>query len=238
MRKIQFIYLLLVLVFMSSCTQWKNLTARDNSTTKNSTKTAKSKDIRFLDNIAVTPGRVVTTKGEPVTSMPSLDKRIKERDAYNNRMRKGRIDADIERADWLQLKYAIALDATVESLTNINLLKIIDEWWGTNYCIGGSTRNCIDCSGFSNMLMQNVYNVSLPRTAQEQYNLSNHINLEEMREGDLVFFYTGGREISHVGVYLLNNKFVHASSSGGVMVNDLNDSYWKSRFKGAGRYNK
>ncbi len=223
---------------MSSCTQWKNLTARDNSTTKNPTKTAKSKDIRFLDNIAVTPGKVVTTKGETGTSMPSLDKRIKEREAYNNRTRKGKIDADIERADWLQLKYAIALDATVESLTNINLLRIIDEWWGTNYCIGGSTRNCIDCSGFSNMLMQNVYNVSLPRTAQEQYNMSNHIDLEEMREGDLVFFYTGGREISHVGVYLLNNKFVHASSSGGVMVNDLNDNYWKSRFKGAGRYKK
>lgn len=238
MRKTQFIYLLLVIFFMSSCTQWKNLTARDNSTTKNPTKTAKSKDIRFLDNIAVTPGKVVTTKGETGTSMPSLDKRIKEREAYNNRTRKGKIDADIERADWLQLKYAIALDATVESLTNINLLRIIDEWWGTNYCIGGSTRNCIDCSGFSNMLMQNVYNVSLPRTAQEQYNMSNHIDLEEMREGDLVFFYTGGREISHVGVYLLNNKFVHASSSGGVMVNDLNDNYWKSRFKGAGRYKK
>lgn len=223
---------------MSSCTQWKNLTARDNSTAKHTTKTAKSKDFRFLDNIAVTPGKVVTTKGEKVESMPSLDKRIKEREAYNNRTRKGKVDADIEKVDWLQLKYAIALDATVESLTNISLLKIIDEWWGTNYCIGGSTRNCIDCSGFSNMLMQNVYNVSLPRTAQEQYNLSNHIDLEEMREGDLVFFYTGGREISHVGVYLLNNKFVHASSSGGVMVNDLNDNYWKSRFKGAGRYNK
>jgi lipoprotein Spr len=145
------------------------------------------------------------------------------------------VGGDIERADWLQLKYAIMLDANVEKLTNIYLLKLIDEWWGTSYCLGGSTKNCIDCSAFTQLITQSVFNINIPRTAQEQYNHSKHINLEELNEGDLVFFNTGSRDVSHVGIYLLNNKFVHAATSGGVMVNDLNDTYWKARYKGAGR---
>ena len=142
---------------------------------------------------------------------------------------------DIERASSLQLKYAIMLDASVESLANVNLLQLIDEWWGTRYCMGGNSKNCIDCSAFVQILMSGAYNVTLPRTAQEQFNNSNKIGMEDLQEGDLVFFHTSGREVSHVGVYMLNNKFVHASTSGGVMFNDLNDNYWREKFRGAAR---
>lgn len=231
-------YCLIIIVLLSSCTQWKNLTSRDNSTSKNVVKSSKTRDVRFLDNISVTPEKSNSSNQESsVNYALSAEKRTKEREEYNAHIRNisGR-NTDIEKADWLQLKYGILLDATVESLTNINLLKLIDDWWGTGYCIGGNTKDCIDCSGFARMIMQNVYNVNLPRTAQEQYNASEHINLEDLSEGDLVFFYTGGRDISHVGVYLFNNKFVHSATSGGVMVSDLNDTYWKGRFKGAGRY--
>ena len=142
---------------------------------------------------------------------------------------------DIERADWLQLKYAIMLDANVEKLNNVSMLKTIDDWWGTRYCMGGSTKNCIDCSAFTQVVLQDVYGASLPRTAQEQFNYTERVTLEDLSEGDLVFFNTSGRGISHVGIYLHNNKFVHAATSGGVMVSDLNDSYWQPRFRGAGR---
>ena len=127
------------------------------------------------------------------------------------------------------------LDATVEKLSNVGLLKMIDEWWGTRYCMGGTSKECIDCSAFVQVLMSGTYNVSVPRTAQEQYNTGNKIGMEELQEGDLVFFHTSGRTISHVGVYMLNNKFVHASTSGGVMFNDLNDNYWREKFRGATR---
>lgn len=232
------LYTFITILMFTSCSQWKNLTSRDSSTKKTTVKSTKKKDVRFLDNISVTPGQTAGSSHSTVaSSMPSLEKRNKEREEYNARIRNvSSRNADIEKADWLQLKYAIILDATVESLTNINLLKLIDDWWGTGYCIGGSTKNCIDCSGFAKMLMQDIYYVNIPRTAQEQYNASEHINLEDMTEGDLVFFYTGGREISHVGVYLFNNKFVHSATSGGVMVSDLNDTYWKGRLKGVGRY--
>ena len=193
------------------------------------------KDPKFLD-ISVSPGQVVTTRHPMSPTMPSFVKRKRERDVYNSTIKTVSNSGDIEKADWLQLKYAIVLDATVETLTNVNLLKLIDDWFGTDYCIGGTSKNCIDCSGFSHVIMQEVYNVNVPRTAQEQYNESQKIKLEDLNEGDLVFFYTGGRDISHVGIYLQNNKFVHSATSGGVMVSDLNDSYWKTRFKGAGRY--
>lgn len=236
------LYGLLFVALLSSCSQFKSLTSRDTSNKSSSAKSTAAKKtatkkVRFLDNISVAPGQVVTSKH--VTEGPSmapLSKRIQERESYNRYVRPLANAGDIEKVDWLQLKYAIVLDATVETLKNLNLLTLIDEWWGTDYCMGGSTKNCVDCSAFTNIIMRSVYNVNLPRTAQEQFNLSRQIGMEDLNEGDLVFFHTGGREISHVGVYLQNNKFVHAATSEGVMVSDLNDSYWKGRYKGAGRY--
>jgi cell wall-associated NlpC family hydrolase len=221
-------YYLICIVLLSSCKQLKSITSRDNSATPVKTKN-RSKDVVFLDDISITPGDAVRSKH---TTGPTQPKNSKASPYSKNSKTPA---GDIERADWLQLKYAVMLDATVEKLSNIPMLKAIDEWWGTRYCMGGSSKSCIDCSAFTQVLMYNVYNINLPRTAQEQYNNSSKIGVEELNEGDLVFFNTGGRAISHVGVYLLNNKFVHAATSGGVMISDLNDSYWQSRFKGAGR---
>lgn len=233
----QLIYSLLSVVLLSSCSQLKSLSSRDNSTASKPSQKSNAKRVRFLDNISVTPGQVVTSKHAMGPAMPSSEKRKLQRESYNKYVRPVARGGDIERADWLQLKYAILLDANVEKLTNVDLLKLIDEWYGTSYCMGGSTKNCIDCSAFTHIIMQDVYNVNVPRTAQEQYKASEHINLEDLNEGDLVFFNTnGGSDMSHVGIYMLNNKFVHAATSGGVMVSDLNDSYWKTRYKAAGRY--
>lgn len=231
------LYGLSSVVILTSCSQLRSLSSRDSSSAKHTSQKSNAKKVKFLDNISVTPGQVVTSKHAMGPAMPSADKRKKQRDSYNQFIRPTATSGDIERADWLQLKYAILLDATVETLTNVNLLKVIDEWYGTSYCMGGSTKDCIDCSAFTHIIMQNVYNVNVPRTADEQYKSSQHINLEDLNEGDLVFFNTnGGNDMSHVGVYMLNNKFVHAATSGGVMVSDMNDSYWRPRYRAAGRY--
>ncbi|HKG69026.1 MAG TPA: NlpC/P60 family protein [Segetibacter sp.] len=237
MKLTRLIYSLLCVGLLSSCSDSKELTSRENSATTRPFQKSIAKKVKFLD-MSVSPGQVVTSKHDKSPSLPSSDRRKMQRDLYNASKRSSSNNAlDIERADFLQLKYAIVLDATVEKLTNVNLLKSIDEWWGTEYCMGGSTKNCIDCSAFTQMMMQNVYKITVPRTAQAQYKLSKQINLEDLNEGDLVFFRTnGGHNITHVGIYLLNNKFVHASTTKGVMVSDLNDIYWKPRYKGAGRY--
>ncbi len=225
-------YNLLFVLILTGCRQFKALTSQDRSASVSVDKKQGEKKVRFLDNISLIPGRA-TSKHAAVGPDIST-KKTKKGDNLKMPAAIGPA-GDIERADWLQLKYAIMLDANVEKLHNVNLLKIIDEWWGTSYCMGGSTKSCIDCSALTQVIIQSIYSINLPRTAQEQYNYSKHIGLEDLNEGDLVFFNTGGRDISHVGVYLLNNKFVHAATSGGVMVSDLNDSYWKARYKGAGR---
>ncbi|MBN9296122.1 MAG: C40 family peptidase [Filimonas sp.] len=223
------------LAAFASCKSIKNVGSKDNSTAKKSTpaKKSNSKDVKFIDGIAVTPGNVVTSKHNASTGKTEAQR--KEEKAYYTAQANNLTNFNIEKADWLQLKYAIVLDASVEKMTNLGLLRAIDYWWGTRYCLGGSTTNCVDCSAFTLAVMRDVYNVPLARTAQEQYNNSDRVEVEDLKEGDLVFFHTSGRSISHVGIYVINNKFVHAATSGGVMVSDLNDKYWQARYKGAGR---
>jgi len=121
----------------------------------------------------------------------------------------------------------------VELIKNITLYSAIDEWYGTPYRYGGSTKNGIDCSAFVQTIYSVLFGIMIPRTAHEQYKAFQHIDREELKEGDLVFFNTTGG-VSHVGIYLQNNKFVHAAVSEGVMISDLDDSYWSRRYIGAG----
>jgi len=143
-------------------------------------------------------------------------------------------ELNIENISSLQFKYAQLLDRNVEFVKNISLFRFIDEWWGTRYRYGGSSKKGIDCSAFTGLLLGTVFAVKLPRTAREQYNESEKINKEDMLEGDLVFFNTRGG-VSHVGVYLGDGYFVHASTNNGVMISRLDDPYYEKRFISGGR---
>lgn len=136
-----------------------------------------------------------------------------------------------------QFKYAILLDVPVEEIVNNKLIEYIDSWYGTPYRYGGSDKTGVDCSSFVQSFMQYIYGISLPRISAEQYKQSKRISRSELAEGDLVFFITRGKRIgiSHVGVYLCNNKFVHASTTGGVMISDLEEPYYHKHYSGGGR---
>jgi lipoprotein Spr len=140
----------------------------------------------------------------------------------------------IESFSKVQFKYAMLMDVAVESLTNSSLYKFIENWYGTHYRMGGTNKKGIDCSAFTGTLLMAIYSLYAPRTAREQYNSSKHIPKDKLTEGDLVFFNTKGG-VSHVGIYLSNNRFVHSSSSQGVMISSLDDSYYSQRFIGGGR---
>lgn len=140
-----------------------------------------------------------------------------------------------EQCTQIQFKFAMMLNREVESLTNVQLFSFIDEWWETKYLYGGTTKRGIDCSAFTGLLMGSVFAFKLPRTAREQYSVSEKIKKDDLLQGDLVFFNTRGG-VSHVGYYLGDGFFVHASSSKGVTINNLDQSYYSKRFIGGGRY--
>ena len=104
------------------------------------------------------------------------------------------------------------------------------EWKGTRYRLGGTTKNGVDCSGFMQNLYRDKFTKSLPRTtknmSQEGEKIKKRSNWEV---GDLVFFKIGWRKTYHVGVYLGNNKFLHASTSKGVIISNI-DTYWETHF--------
>lgn len=139
-----------------------------------------------------------------------------------------------ENLSQIQVKYSVLLNTPAEEVKNTKMFEFLDDWYGTPYRLGGTTKKGIDCSAFSQFLFAAVYGFNIPRTAREQYNLTTRISRTELNEGDLIFFNTRGG-ISHVGIYLQNNKFVHASTSGGVMISDIFDEYWARKFVGVGR---
>lgn len=220
MKKIWYIYLFASFGFVS-CKGFKSLTTQ-HSTSLNTGHT--KKEPRFLDELSVVPGNNRTILAEPAAALSERKNTIVASPTY-----------DAANFNVIQLKYGMLLDIPFEYLNNLNLLKNIEYWWGTKYCLGGTTENCIDCSAFTMTLERDVFLKEIPRTAAEQFNATRRITKDELKAGDLVFFTTARHRVSHVGVYIANNKFVHASVSNGVMISDLDESYWKQRFVGCGR---
>lgn len=108
------------------------------------------------------------------------------------------------------------------------------DWKGVRYRLGGDNKRGIDCSAFVQRTFREQFGLNLPRSTSKQQDTGMGISRNKLKPGDLVLFRAGsaGR---HVGIYLGNDHFVHASTSSGVMISSLNDSYWKSRYREARR---
>ncbi|WP_336788487.1 C40 family peptidase [Paenibacillus sp. MMO-177] len=105
----------------------------------------------------------------------------------------------------------------------------INEVVGTPYKWGGTTTQGFDCSGFINYIF-NQFDIKLPRTSQTQAKVGDPVSKSNLREGDLVFFNTSGKGISHAGIYIGNGKFAHFSSSKGVTISKMSEEYYDSRY--------
>lgn len=116
-----------------------------------------------------------------------------------------------------------------------SLINTSKKYMGTPYRLGGTTPTAFDCSGFTQYVF-NKEGLSIPRTTGQQIAIGTSVSKSNLEVGDLVFFNTSGRGVSHVGIYSGSNNFIHASVSKGVMVSSLDDPYyWKSRYIGARR---
>jgi cell wall-associated NlpC family hydrolase len=113
------------------------------------------------------------------------------------------------------------------------IIRTAEKYLGTPHCMGGITKKCMDCSGLTYASFSE-HNITLPRRSQDQARYGRIIiNTRDLRRGDLVFFtrsYNTTDYITHVGIYLGNNQFIHASTSAGVTVTKMDNTWWRTRF--------
>lgn len=111
------------------------------------------------------------------------------------------------------------------------------ELIGINYRFGGTNPETgLDCSGFVQVVFKDAMGILLPRSAREQSEVGAAVDRQELKAGDLVFFNTMRRAFSHVGIYLGDNRFMHAPRTGAeVRIEDMRQSYWLQRYNGARR---
>ena len=135
------------------------------------------------------------------------------------------------------VKLGQKLNIEIDESCNLKLYRLIAEWYGTPHKDGGCTKEGTDCSCFVRMAIQEVYQKQLPRNSFEMFKNTSRADTSELKEGDLVFFTTKSKEVSHVGIFLRNQQFVHVSSSKGVIINSLNENYYRKTYCSGGKYN-
>src|ERR1700743_2336721 len=126
------------------------------------------------------------------------------------------------------------MGVALSTTSNVKLFQFVYDWVGTPYHFGGDSRKGIDCSAFTKELYSNVFNLTIKRNSRDIFSMVSPVRRDELQEGDLVFFKIHSRSISHVGIYLGNNRFAHASSRG-VAINSLDDGYYSRYFYKGGR---
>ena len=194
---------------------------------------AKAKAAALADKKEVYPTPPATASAGKMKVYPASYKFQKEKD-------KEKEDEEPELPRSIKKKYADILGVKAKEISNASLFLFIDKWLGANYRRGGCDISGIDCSGFVQKLYAEVYGIDLLRTAVDQFSSCKRIkHSRDAEEGDLVFFHIKSRKrITHVGVYLANDYFVHASTSNGVIISNLNEEYWHRYFAGCGRVPK
>ena len=133
---------------------------------------------------------------------------------------------------------SIRLNIDIDMKDNHRLYVESAKWLGVPYRGGGNNKRGIDCSGLTSHLYKKVYRKKLERNSDDQRTKNcRKVSKSKLREGDLVFFHNGRkkRTASHVGIYLKDNKFIHASTSRGVIVSSLNEEYYRKHRLSGGR---
>jgi cell wall-associated NlpC family hydrolase len=126
-------------------------------------------------------------------------------------------------------------NTSISNLDQARMMREISKMMGVSYKLGGMDENGIDCSAYTMTVYRNSISRQLPRSSAEQYKIGIPVDYNDLKFGDLVFFDTTGDPASHVGIYLGDDLFAHASVSLGVTISSLESFYFKKRYNGARR---
>lgn len=201
---------------------------------------AELKRLNGLKSVRVKPGKLLVLRETAPADEPKVKvaKKLQLRhpDLFNEKDYEQSLQELASFEPEQQVDLAKNAELKVDSLKELK--KSAYGFLGTRYRFGGSSRSGIDCSSFVQHVFKEL-EVSLPRTAREQFEVGNAVAPGDLQRGDLIFFATYASYPSHVGIYLGNNKMIHASSRDRkVVISSLNTSYYRSRFLGAKRIAK
>ena len=126
-------------------------------------------------------------------------------------------------------------NTSITPLDHSKMMREISKYMGVPYLHGGESMQGIDCSAYTMLLYNKSVGKKLPRSAHDQYKIGKTVSLQDLKFGDLIFFNTTGESASHVGIYLGDDLFAHASVSLGVTISSLQSSYYEKRYEGARR---
>lgn len=126
-------------------------------------------------------------------------------------------------------------NAAISNLDQAKMMREVSRMMGVSYKLGGVDDEGIDCSAYTMNIYKNSMGKLLPRSSAEQYKVGEAVEYADLKFGDLVFFNTTGESASHVGLYLGDDLFAHASVSLGVTISSLESFYYKKRYEGSRR---
>lgn len=136
-----------------------------------------------------------------------------------------------------RVSYSQKLGFELEKKYDYVLIKEVVTWLGVPYKYGGNSKEGVDCSGFVQQVYAVVYQMKTARSANGIYEEAKRVSKNQLKQGELVFFKINTEHVGHVGIFLQQSYFIHASSSKGVMVSSLETEYWDKYFVGGGKIN-
>lgn len=182
---------------------------------------------RFTDGEKKSSDKKVEHRG-PRFSSKEAEEENKENDK--------KVDSkDIEKITTGARDFKKEKNPAIKPLDQSKMMREISRYMGVPYLYGGTTAQGLDCSGYTMLVYRSAVGKSLPRSAAEQAKVGRNIDLRDLKFGDLIFFNTTGEQYSHVGIYLGDDLFAHASVTLGVTISSLQSSYYESRYVGARR---
>ncbi len=182
---------------------------------------------RFADREKKPAEKQVGHKGQRFSS-----KEAEEETKENNK----KVDTkDIEKITAGTRDFKKEKNPAIKPLDHSKMMREISRYMGVPYLYGGTTAQGLDCSGYTMLVYKNAVGKFLPRSAADQAKIGRHVQLQDLKFGDLLFFNTTGEQYSHVGIYLGDDLFAHASVTLGVTISSLQSDYYEKRYVDAKR---